>query len=85
LRWRCGSVERYLGLLAAARSDWEAAEEHFERALERNAAGGFDNYFAVVRSEYAAMLEARGEALRAAQLRAEELADGPFAQTRPQA
>jgi tetratricopeptide (TPR) repeat protein len=81
-----GSAERFLGLLATTMQDWQAAEEHFETALERNATGGIDAYFEIVRGEYAAMLEARGgpsDAIRAAQLRAETLAgaDGPVAAT----
>ncbi len=73
-----GSAERFLGLLAATTQDWRAAELHFEAAIERNAAGGLDAYFDVVRGEYAEMLETRdepGDKVRAAQLRAENLAD----------
>ena len=35
-----GSVERFLGSLAAVTGDYETACEHFETALERNAAWG---------------------------------------------
>jgi hypothetical protein len=71
-----GSAERFLGLLATTIGDFPAAEVHFDTAIERNAAGGIDAYFDVVRAEYAAMLDARngpGDAIRAAQLRAETL------------
>jgi tetratricopeptide (TPR) repeat protein len=72
-----GSAERYLGLLATVLGDHAAAEAHFDTALERNAAGGLDHVFTMARNDYAAMLETRngpGDALRAAQLRAETLA-----------
>jgi hypothetical protein len=71
-----GSAERYLGLLAFTTGDYPQAEVHFDTAIERNAAGGIDHCFAMVRSDYAAMLEARGgpgDTIRAAQLRAETL------------
>ena len=66
-----GSAERFLGLLATTRGDHRSAEVHFDTAIERNAAGGLDAYFTMVRADYAAMLEARdgpADALRAAQL-----------------
>jgi tetratricopeptide (TPR) repeat protein len=71
-----GSTERYLGLLATTLGDFPAAEVHFDTAIERNALGGLDHVFAMVRNDYAAMLELRNgpaDALRAAQLRAETL------------
>ncbi len=67
-----GSAERYLGLLATTLGDHPAAEVHFDAAIERNALGGLDHVFTMVRADYARMLEARGgpaDALRAAQLR----------------
>ena len=69
-----GSAERYLGLLATTLGDYAAAEVHFDAAIERNALGGLDHVFTMVRADYARMLEARGgpaDALRAAQLRTE--------------
>ena len=71
-----GSTERYLGLLATTLGDYRAAEVHFDTAIERNARGGLDHVFTMVRTDYASMLEARNgpaDALRAAQLRAETL------------
>jgi catechol 2,3-dioxygenase-like lactoylglutathione lyase family enzyme len=71
-----GSAERFLGLLAFTTGDFPHAEVHFDTAIERNAAGGIDHCFAMVRNDYAAMLEARGgpgDTIRAAQLRAETL------------
>jgi hypothetical protein len=71
-----GSAERYLGLLATTFGDLRAAEVHFDAAIEHNAHGGLDHVFAMVRNDYATMLELRNgpaDALRAAQLRAETL------------
>jgi len=55
-----GSVERFLGSLAAVTGDYETACEHFEIALERNAAWGMRQAVRLTRSEYAQVLLARG-------------------------
>ena len=75
-----GSTERFLGLLAGAFGDLDAAASHFERAIARNAEGGIDSMFEMVRREYADLLDRRGapgDAERAAALRAETLATAP--------
>jgi tetratricopeptide (TPR) repeat protein len=81
-----GSLERMLGLLASTLGDYDTAVEHFETAIERNATGGIDAMFEMVRRELADTLEARGapgDAERAAALRAETLASAapPMAAT----
>ncbi len=48
-----GSAERYLGLLAAATGDWDAAAAHFEAALAANAACGIESMVRMVREDYA--------------------------------
>ena len=66
-----GSVERFLGSLAAVTGDYETACEHFEIALERNAAWGMRQAVRLTRAEYAQVLLARGapgDAERAAEL-----------------
>ena len=55
-----GSVERFLGSLAAVTGDYETACEHFELALERNAAWGMRQAVRLTRAEYAQVLLARG-------------------------
>ena len=55
-----GSTERFLGLLAGAFGDLDAAASHFETAIARNAEGGIDSMFEMVRREYADLLERRG-------------------------
>jgi tetratricopeptide (TPR) repeat protein len=75
-----GSAERFLGLLATVLRDFDAAAAHFETAIARNADGGIDSMFEMVRREYADMLELRGgpgDAEHAARLRAETLATAP--------
>lgn len=75
-----GSCERFLGLLAGALEDWEAASGHYESAIAKNAAGGIDGAVSLVKRDYAEMLVARhaggdldmatelyGDALQAAQ------------------
>jgi hypothetical protein len=57
-----GSAERFLGLLAAAMSDWEAARDHFESALAKNASSGLRSTVPTISREYAEMLLARGAA-----------------------
>ncbi len=56
-----GSSGRHLGMLAAAMSDWSAAERHFEEALAMNARIGDLLPLAHTRHDYAAMLLARGK------------------------
>ena len=66
-----GSVSRGLGILAATTSRWEAAERHFEDALESNAATGARPWLAYTRYDYGHMLLQRGTATdrpRAAEL-----------------
>jgi tRNA A-37 threonylcarbamoyl transferase component Bud32/tetratricopeptide (TPR) repeat protein len=55
-----GSVERFLGSLAAVTGDYETACEHFEIALERNLAWGMRQAVRLTRTEYAQVLLARG-------------------------
>jgi hypothetical protein len=54
-----GTVHRFLGRLATVLERWEAAERHFEAALERSAAMGAITSLAHIRLEYAQMLLAR--------------------------
>jgi tetratricopeptide (TPR) repeat protein len=82
-----GSVERHLGLLAAARGESDAAAAHFEAALAANEAAGIVSMARMVRDDYAQLLRARdapGDAERAEALASEteslpttELADRP--------
>jgi tetratricopeptide (TPR) repeat protein len=71
-----GSVDRYLGLLAATRGDTDLAERHYQRAVERNRAIGAPLLVAAAQCDYAALLGRRGDRSRAAELgaAAEELA-----------
>jgi hypothetical protein len=57
-----GSVARYLGLLAAARSSWMVAAEHFEQALKQNSRMGARPWVTHTRYDYACMLLERDEA-----------------------
>jgi tetratricopeptide (TPR) repeat protein len=57
-----GSVSRYLGLLATTVKRWEAAELHFEDALEKNASMGVRPWLAHTQGDYARMLLARDDA-----------------------
>ncbi len=68
-----GSTHRFLALLSAALGNLDAAEHHFEAALERNNACGLRPVVALMRREYAEMLIARGDTLRAADLLRETL------------
>jgi hypothetical protein len=54
-----GSVERYLGLLARAGSDWDPAVAHFEAAMADNTARGLHDAAAISRAECADVLLAR--------------------------
>ncbi len=56
-----GSSERFLGLLAAAMANWDAARGHFESAIAKNEASGCPMAAGVVRRDYAEMLLARRE------------------------
>jgi tetratricopeptide (TPR) repeat protein len=58
-----GSAERHLGLLAAARRDWDTATAHFEAALAANEAAGIVAMARMVRDDLAQMLLARDEEL----------------------
>jgi tetratricopeptide (TPR) repeat protein len=58
LSW--GSVARYVGLLAMTLEQWEAAEEHFEKALSFNARIGSPPAVARTEHDYATMLLRRG-------------------------
>ena len=67
-----GSVSRSLGILAATKSDWEAADGHFEDALEMNAQMGARPWLAHTSYDYAHMLLERGRP--GDRVRAQELA-----------
>ena len=54
-----GAADRYLGKLAATRRDWDAAERHFERALQLNREWGLALWLAHTRYEFALMLRLR--------------------------
>jgi tetratricopeptide (TPR) repeat protein len=76
-----GSVERFLGLLAAALQNWDAAQEHFEAALETDQRRGLRTVIALEQREYAEMLIARGDEAdkpRAAELLRTTLAEAEF-------
>lgn len=55
----CGSVARFLGMLAHALGDWSAAEQHFEYALRMDERLRAWPWLAHSRHEYALMLAAR--------------------------
>jgi len=55
-----GSAARYLGLLAGVMGDWDAAAEHFEKALARNSVMQAWPWLAHTQADYAAMLKRRG-------------------------
>jgi tetratricopeptide (TPR) repeat protein len=56
-----GSVSRNLGLLAATMERWDAAERHFEEALEMNSRIGARPWLAHAQEDYARMLLARDD------------------------
>jgi tetratricopeptide (TPR) repeat protein len=56
-----GAAARYLGMLATTMSDWQAAEKHFEGALQLDARMGAWPWLAHGKCEYAAMLLVRGQ------------------------
>ena len=73
-----GSAARPLGVLATLLDRFDAAEAHFERALERNEALGTMLWTARTRHDWATMLRCRaadGDAERAAALDGRALAD----------
>jgi DNA-binding CsgD family transcriptional regulator len=74
-----GSVDRYLGMLAATLGEWERAEQHFDQALALNRQMDASTWLAHTEYEYARLLLARGdrEARRVAALlgEAERLAE----------
>ena len=57
-----GSVQRQLGMLAAALERFDAAEEHFRAALAANARIGAVLMTAETQVQYAALLARRGAA-----------------------
>jgi tetratricopeptide (TPR) repeat protein len=56
----CGSVARYLGMLAATLGHWTAAEEHFTAALRLDEHLQAWPWLAHTKHEFALMLRARG-------------------------
>ena len=55
-----GSVDRYLGMLAATLGEWERAEQHFEQAMTLNRQMEASTWLAHTAYEYARSLLARG-------------------------
>jgi tetratricopeptide (TPR) repeat protein len=55
-----GAASRYLGMLSAALGEFDKAAEHFEHALEMNAAVGSRPWLAHTQFEYADLLLKRG-------------------------
>ena len=51
-----GAASRYLGMLSATLGDFKKAAEHFEHALEMNAASGSRPWLAHAQAEYANLL-----------------------------
>jgi tetratricopeptide (TPR) repeat protein len=51
-----GAANRHLGMLSAALGDFEKAGQHFEHALEMNAASGSRPWLAHAQAEYANLL-----------------------------
>jgi DNA-binding CsgD family transcriptional regulator len=56
-----GSVDRYLGMLAAILGEWERAEQHFEQAVALNRQMDASTWLAHTEYEYARLLLARGD------------------------
>jgi DNA-binding CsgD family transcriptional regulator/tetratricopeptide (TPR) repeat protein len=56
-----GSVDRYLGMLAATLREWERAEQHFEQALALNRQMDASTWLAHTQYEYARLLLGRGD------------------------
>jgi DNA-binding CsgD family transcriptional regulator/tetratricopeptide (TPR) repeat protein len=59
-----GSVDRYLGMLAATLGEPERAEENFERAMEQNKGMGASTWVAHTAYEYGRFLLGRGRGAR---------------------
>jgi DNA-binding CsgD family transcriptional regulator len=59
-----GSVDRYLGMLAATLGEAGLAEEHFERAMEQNGRMGASTWVAHTAYEYGRFLLGRGRGAR---------------------
>ena len=57
-----GSVERFLGLLAASQQRWQEAESHFTAAVQQNRALGAQPLVVLTQREHAMMLLARNRA-----------------------
>ena len=57
-----GAASRYLGMLAATMSRWDAAERHFQDALEMDSKMGARTWLAHTQLQYAEMLLDRGRA-----------------------
>jgi tetratricopeptide (TPR) repeat protein len=55
-----GATGRYLGRLAVLRGDWDAAEAHFERALQLDAGSGARPWLAHTQYRYGHALQKRG-------------------------
>ncbi|HZD02641.1 MAG TPA: AAA family ATPase [Actinomycetes bacterium] len=69
-----GATDRYLGMLAAAKGEWDAAEAHFRYALHLNRRMGAHTWTAHTAYQYGRMLLRRnhwGDRARAAELLAE--------------
>jgi tetratricopeptide (TPR) repeat protein len=56
-----GSVELFLALAAGTIGRWDAADEHFARAIERNARSGNHAWSVHGKYEYAVLLARRGD------------------------
>jgi tetratricopeptide (TPR) repeat protein len=57
----CGSAELFLALAAGTTGRWQQADEHFARAMERNADSGNFAWSVHGEYEYAALLARRGD------------------------
>lgn len=55
-----GAASRYLGMLSAVLGDFDKAAEHFEHAIEMNAASGSRPWLAHAQAEYANLLMKNG-------------------------
>jgi hypothetical protein len=63
-----GSVELFLALAAGTTDRWEVADEHFARAMERNAEIGARAWTVHGKYEYAALLVRRSHEIDAPRL-----------------
>ena len=57
----CGSAELFLALAAATTDRWELADDHFSRAMERNARSGNRAWSVHGMFEYARLIARRGD------------------------